>query len=351
MRKLTNGRPGMFLLCGLLVLLMMAPSCAEKRAATGVSPPSIEKNMATSLHATARGMQWWYEQPDGLGAMISVPFADTGCGDCHTKGCSDCHSDEKGAGPVDQPKVCFGCHGRQAAEAKLGVGNVHFENGKVCSDCHSSGDIHGDGTVYNSMLEDGAIDADCLNCHTADPGVREHTVHGNKLHCDACHVETVTTCYNCHINTLLEDHKKKAYRPFTGFVLLLNDARGQVRVGTYQSVVKDEHTLVAFGPFHGHSVTAEGRTCDDCHNSERIEELNQTGKIVMTRWDDTLATPGVVHTTGVVPFVPANLEFQFVDYDKASNSWAPVTTRAGKLQWEFCSPLTRKQLARLARTK
>ena len=351
MKRLNNPCLEVLLLCGLLASLMMAPSCAKRRQATGVSPPGIEKNMATSLHATARGMQWWYEQSDGLGAVIDLPYADTGCGHCHTNGCSDCHSDEKGAGAVDQPQVCLGCHGRQGTEAKLGISDVHFNSGKVCSDCHSSEDIHGDGTIYDSMLEDGAIDADCEDCHGTVPRVREHTVHGNKLHCDACHIKTVTTCYNCHMNTLLEEHKKKAYRPFTGFVLLMNDAKGQVRAGTYQSVIKDQHTFVAFGPYHGHSVMAKGRTCDDCHNSDRIEELNRTGKIVMTRWDNTLANPGIVHTTGVVPFVPGNLEFQFVDYDKASNTWSPVTKKAEKSQWEFCSPLTRNQLERLARTK
>ncbi len=356
MRNLTNDLLKVLSLWALLTIVMMADSCASGLS-TGrmddggqpqAPPPGPAENLATSLHATAAGMQWWYEQPNGLGGLINISYASTGCGHCHTRGCSDCHGDVAGTGAVDQPVVCLGCHGRQMAEAKLGVTDIHFDNGMKCSDCHSTGDIHGDGTAYNSLLEDGAIDADCLNCHRELSQIREHTVHGNKLHCDACHVYTVSTCYNCHMNSLLEDHKKRAYRPFKGFVILVNDANGMVRAGTYKALVKDAHTFVAFGPFHGHWVTPEGRTCADCHNNERIRELSETGKIVMTRWDDTLDTPGIVHTTGILPFVPDVFEFQFLDYDKTSDTWSPITTKTGQLHWEFCSPLTTEQLDALA---
>ena len=359
MTYVTNDRVKVLSLWAMLTIFMMAASCAgglstggiDDRALSKALPSGPAENMPSSLHATAAGMQWWYERPNGPGDLTKTPFASTGCGNCHTKGCSDCHGDVEGTGKVDQPAVCLGCHGRQRTEVKLGVTDIHFLNGMQCSDCHLSGDIHGDGTAYNSLLEDGAIDADCLNCHRAVSQIQEHTVHGNKLHCDACHIHTVTTCYNCHFNSLLQDHKKKAYRPFKGFVMLVNDANGKVRTGTYHSLVKDTHTFVAFGPFHGHSVTSEGRTCTDCHNNERVRELGETGKIVVTRWDDTLDTPGIIHTTGVLPFVPDALEFQFVDYDKASDTWLPLATETGQSQWEFCSPLTTEQLEALATTR
>jgi hypothetical protein len=356
MSNLTADRFKALSVCALLTLAVITFGCAggPLPSDTGVAEApqaltaEITENLASSLHATAGGMKWWYEQPNGLGALINVPFASTTCGDCHTTGCSDCHGDLAGTGPVDQPAVCLNCHGRQQAEGDLGVSDVHLEKGMTCSDCHTTGDIHGDGTAYNSMLQDGAIDADCANCHTTVPQIQDHSVHGDKLHCDACHVSTVTTCYNCHFNTLLEDHKKKAYKKFTGFVLLLNDANGKVRAGSYQSVIKDRQTFVAFGPFHGHSVMAKGRTCGDCHNNERVRELNETGKIIMTRWDDTLETPAIVHTTGILPFVPDALQLQFVDYDKAKGTWSPVTTQTDQTQWEFCSPLTGEQIKALS---
>lgn len=359
MRNLHNDRLKRISLWTLVTMAFTIAGCAGWLSTNGrheAEPPQasssvIAQNLATSLHATAAGMQWWYEQPGGFGAIIDIPFTSTDCSHCHTTGCSDCHSDAEGAGAAGQPAACLRCHGRQSAEATLGVSDVHSDNGMMCSDCHLTGDIHGDGTAYNSMFQKGAIDADCMNCHTGVSQTQAHTVHADRLHCDACHVSTVTTCYNCHFNTLLEDHQKKAYKKFRDFVILVNDADGKVRTGTYQSVVKESHTFVAFGPFHGHSVVAKGRTCAECHNNERVRELNKTGKIVITRWEEGPETSGIVHTTGVVPFVPDLFEFQFVDYDKAGKGWIPMTTKTGKSQWEFCSPLTTKQMKSLAATK
>ena len=45
-----------------------------------------------------------------------------------------------------------------------------------------------------------------------------------------------------------------------------------------------------------------GVTCSDCHDNERVQELNDTGEIVMSWWDD--GESKVMHTTGVIPFVP-----------------------------------------------
>lgn len=91
------------------------------------------------------------------------------------------------------------------------------------------------------------------------------------------------------------------------------------------------------------TVTAAGRTCKDCHNSERMLELRDTGQVVMTRWD--AETGKLVHTTGVVSFVPDKFEFQFVTLD--GKVWVPLTTKTGRFQYEFCSPLSAKQLKAL----
>jgi len=310
-------------------------------------------NLATSLHGTAAGMQWWYERPDGLGSLITAGYAATGCGNCHVDtaapdgGCSDCHGEASVSEPiVNQGEVCRGCHGRQNAEFNMGLEDVHFLAGMECSDCHID-DIHGDGTVYDSMFEEGAIDADCENCHDSVPtSIAEHSMHLDDLHCDACHLSTSITCYNCHFDSLITSGVKKAYKPFNGFVLLVNDPQtGKVRVGTYQAVIEGgDNTFVAVGPFHGHSVTLEGRQCADCHDNERITELNDTGVMRMTWWDATLTPPGIVHTTGVIPFYPGVMEFEFVDYDSGSDTWSPVGTTLDLMQWEFCEPLTEEQM-------
>ncbi len=93
---------------------------------------------------------------------------------------------------------------------------------------------------------------------------------------------------------------------------------------------------MAFGPFHGHSVVAEGRGCDDCHGNALIQELNDTDKIVVAQWDE--GEGKVVHATGAIPFVPDMLEFQFLDFD--GTTWSPTTTVLDQLQYEFCTPLT-----------
>jgi len=49
-----------------------------------------------------------------------------------------------------------------------------------------------------------------------------------------CHVKTVITCYNCHFETLIKTHEKKAAAAFRDYVVLLNDDHGEVRAGTYQ---------------------------------------------------------------------------------------------------------------------
>ena len=288
-------------------------------------------------------MQWWYEQADGFGPYSGVSYKDAGCGHCHVSTCDDCHADVAGAQPVAEPDSCKKCHGRINKEAKLKISDVHFDAGMVCSNCHSSDEVHGDGNQYNSMFSPGAMETKCQNCHKELSENTEHDRHGTDFHCDACHLDTVITCYNCHFETLLKENKKKAAAAFKGYVILLNDRNGKVRAGTYQSVVHEDKTFVAFGPYHGHAVTRKGRTCKDCHDSGRMLELSDTDKVVMTRWD---ADKGKVkHTTGVIPFVPDKFEFQFVTLN--GQAWVPLTKEAGRMQYKFCTPLTTKQLKSL----
>ena len=74
-----------------------------------------------------------------------------------------------------------------------------------------------------------------------------------------------------------------------------------------------------------------------------MRELADSDKVVMTRWDPDKGK--VTHTTGVIPFVPDKLEFQFVTLD--GQVWVPLTKKAGRMQYKFCTPLTTKQLKSL----
>lgn len=344
-------RGSLLFLC--LVVASISLGCAgwlsgEGGAVTpGPQPTTPVQTLPSSLHGSASGMQWWYEQPNGAGALFGIDYAQTGCGDCHIVSCDQCHADSAGGGPVNEPEACMVCHSRQGKEQALGVTDVHFEAGMVCSDCHNAEDMHGNGTTYDSMLASDNVD--CQDCHGQGgsgpdiPATDSHVIHGDKLGCDACHMSSAVTCYNCHMETLLDTHEKKPYGAFKDFVFLLNDANGKVRAGTYQSVVYQDKQFVAFGPFHGHSVSAQGRVCNDCHANERIQELNDTGKIVVSSWDADQEK--IVHTTGAIPFVPDLLELQFVTLN--NGTWEPTSTKIDQLQYEFCSPLNAQQLAAL----
>ncbi len=215
--------------------------------------------------------------------------------------------------------------------------------GFTCSECHTFAEVHGTGELPDSQFSPGALETTCEDCHTELPSVSEHAIHGGQFHCDACHVESVITCYNCHFETLLDSHEKKAAAAFKDFVILMNGPDGRVRTGTYQSVKYEDKTFVAFGPYHGHTVTAAGRVCDDCHDSERIVELNDTGSIAMTWWDD--GEGKVMHNTGVIPFAPDLFTWQFVDL--VDGEWVQFSTDLTQYQYKFCEPLTPDQLSAL----
>lgn len=334
-------------------------------------PPLAEehfsKTLPMSLHGTARGMQTWYEAEDGLGSLINVDYSAVSCSSCHASKCIDCHS---GEGPR-AVSTCYKCHSRQSMESQVfGFTDVHFTAGMVCADCHNKTEIHGDGHIYGDMFQAKALGYDCTSCHQhgtddhepthgtssvetdrfvshAIPDTPPHTIHEDTVHCSSCHMQTSITCYNCHFESLVETGEKRPYKPFSGFVILANSPLydGKVRPVNYQTVVYEDKTFVAFGPFHGHTIMKQGRGCADCHSNARIQELNETGKIVMTKWDEE--QEAVIHTTGVIPFVPNNFEFQFVQYDTSKKIWSPMTTMTSRTQYRYIEPLTDTQLRKL----
>ncbi len=349
MLKRQKGMQWLFVVAFGLVLTSCGgwqPGGAGPEGDKQIQPKDPAATLPSSLHGAGSGMRWWFEEPDGFGPYSGVSYENAGCGHCHVSTCDECHADAAGLEPAVEPDSCKKCHGRIQTETQLELSDVHFKAGMVCSNCHSADEMHGDGIQYNSMFSPGAMDTKCENCHTDLADCAEHAKHGSQFGCDACHVGTVVTCYNCHFETLLKSQQKKAAGAFKGYILLLNDENGKLRAGSYQTVVYEDKTFVAFGPYHGHTVTSQGRTCKDCHMSERMLELRDTDKVVMTQWD---ADKGkVTHTTGVIPFVPDKLEFEFVTLK--GEGWAPLTKKTGQSQYKFCTPLTDNQLELLGAT-
>jgi hypothetical protein len=334
----------------------------------------------TSLHKTRAGKDFWYSAANGgFEAFTGVPIEDLGCVECHGPtdangdpypepypgaDCADCHP--AAFFPVDQQQ-CYGCHGRQNTEAvTLGYSDVHRDAGYQCWDCHTIRDIHGDGTTYNSMLEPGAIDVDCSDCHVPLPAVHtDYDPHGGALHCTACHTQSVVSCYNCHFESQVDAHIKRAKQPLSDFVMLVNREKdGKIYPATFQSLTYQGNAFVAFAPYTAHTITLTGaRTCTECHvndpingSNEAIEQYNATGQIKFATWDE--GTGVLTWTRGIVP-IPEDyqqtLKMDFITYDGAttdppgpSTNWSLI----GKDVWDghqmfFASPLTRTQMTKL----
>ncbi len=352
--------------------------------ACGLSGAVAQIPFQTSLHRTRAGKSTWYNAENGgFETLTGVPIEQMGCRDCHgptdatgqpyppdyTAGCLDCH-DTAGGVTVAQ---CLSCHSRQGYEINLlKFPDVHREAGFRCWDCHGYADLHGDGTEYSSMLEPGAIKAECDDCHNGTVMPVPHSspfdvnLHDGKLHCTACHAKSVVSCYNCHLESQVQAHVKRAKQPIANFVLLVNRHKdGKVHPASFQSLTYQGHGWVAFGPYSPHSIVREGRLCGECHNNlsgavAAINEYNARNEMKFVTWDDSGKVLNWMR--GVVP-IPSDYQkkfkMDFIAYNGApSDPAAPSTnwSSIGKNTWDghqmlYASPLTREQMDKLGFTR
>jgi hypothetical protein len=326
------------------------------------------KTLPTSLHGTGYGMEYHYS--DGLASLSNVPYSNLGCKNCHTDECSDCHNVDEDGNPVDgdtasNPDTCYVCHSRQSAMQNtilpaMGESDVHLNAGLECSDCHSSEQMHGDGMSYNTMLQETYFETKCENCHTLEslPTNAEHTMHAySTVDCSSCHMERSISCYNCHFTTEVLYGPKVAYTKLYDFVLLVKDASGKITTGTVMPITwvddvsnpeETTETELIVAPYYAHTITAEGRTCAECHDNAAITELEETGKIKFAWWDETEGT--LMHTTGVIPYVE-ELEVVFlIPEDPGApppfDTWISVGTDV-TLEHKLATPLSMSELENL----
>jgi hypothetical protein len=335
----------------------------------------------TSLHGSRPGKGYWYSAANGgFEKWTGVGIGELGCAQCHGAtdadgnpspdpypgaSCVDCHSSADNSVSQDQ---CFTCHGRQAMEAlRMGLPDVHRDAGMVCWDCHGSEDMHGDGISYSSMLERGAIKADCADCHEAAELPAKHRAydpHKGSLHCTACHSSTVISCYNCHFESQASAHVKRAMQPIAGFVLLVNRTKdNKVHPASFQSLTFEGNAFVAFGPYTPHATTRQGRKCGECHlnrgkpANEAIEQYNSHGAIDFVTWNT--GENKLDWIKGVVP-VPNDyretlrMEFMTFDGDPAAppgpdaGPWSPIGKDSPDgSQLFFATPMTTDQMEKL----
>jgi hypothetical protein len=331
----------------------------------------------SSLHSTAEGMRTFYAAldgdenfsgSDGYEYITGVSYDELGCKNCHNSSkpdepdednCNNCHTDLVRYQDEIENETCLGCHSRQGKEASLEFTDVHSDEYPNCVDCHSLKEVHGDGIMYDSMWDVGAMDTTCEGCHTgvnpAGTAIPDnHDAHNGKLHCSACHLKSVVTCYNCHFDSEVNGVGKIAHKavgsndPAEGWVFLVNH-NNQVRAGNFQSLVYEGgNTFVAFAPFHSHAVTKEeARSCSDCHNSDVIQELEANDSIVVTSWDEKTGTV-IQHAKGAIPVVDGKLEFAFVDLvDSEDKIWEFIGNTTENTQYGYCTPLSDDQVSML----
>lgn len=353
---------------GIVALLCLIPVLASAQPA----------NFGTSLHATRQGKATFYSAANGgFEALSNVPIATLGCQKCHpdtlpngtavdpatyTPSCNDCH-----IVPGDEPTigVCLKCHGRMQTEMMaFNLKDVHRDTlGFKCSDCHSTGDIHGDGTAYNSMFEPGAMDVDCINCHTQLPSNPEHNQHSGDIHCATCHMQTVVACYNCHFNSMTQAHIKRAYTKIRNFMLIGTRAKdNKIFPASFQSLYyhtpdgKDT-TFYTIAPYFSHSITRHGRTCSDCHDNANVQAYNTNGELWIAQWDNSQGALNV--SSGVLPIPPdwqTSLKLDFLDYTGVidtsytnPSAWTFIKSGADVTQnMGYILPLTAEQMNKLS---
>jgi hypothetical protein len=304
-----------------------------------------------SLHATAAGMRYWYDQTGGFEAMTGAAYDGLTCAGCHVDeaepaSCSGCHDDPlQGRGTV-RVETCLSCHARQASEIQLGIADVHRDAGLRCWDCHTSDEIHGDGTAYATMFEAGAMEVTCTRCHGV-PSTAAHRHHSDRLACVACHMATSVTCVNCHFEKELEDRVRVAAGKVQGWQFL-GRYRGQVYPLNFQSLEYRGNTFVAWGPYAGHTIVREGRGCPDCHASANVADLQDDGRMEVLRWDPLVSR--LVPAQGVIP-VPEDYRTALrIDFAALQPDGSRTFLESGPdaSHMLFAEPLTALQLAALA---
>jgi hypothetical protein len=334
---------------------------------------TVTERLASSLHGTARGIEYWYDEAQGgFETLTGISYDALDCASCHVEigACETCHGDSEegasqdgraGAAPAQSDEDCYGCHGNQYAEAVIhGLSDYHRDVlGLTCADCHHADEVHGDGNAYNSLHDPGAMKARCDNtgCHEGVEPNDFHDAHalaghpGAEMECAACHVRSVVTCYNCHFEYEVQGYGKLAFGQFKSWKFLLRRDRGdgnpKIDVGNLLTVTYQGKAFVAVAPYYAHSIskTAIG-SCEDCHDNEYVREYDRTGRIVVASWDE--GAGGLVPNlkgSGIIPIPPdwrTSLDFGFATFDEGGlepPGWVELEPSEVGMQMLFAEPL------------
>lgn len=353
--------------------------------------------ITSSLHGTTAGMGYFYsKEQGGFETLTGVPYSELPCQGCHTlynqvegkqgqPRCESCHISGDYAPPQASVKLpglpddgraygCLSCHRRQAFEyAALnvvlnekgqpvinpvtgapfetpGIVDVHSSappNGKglVCVNCHGTQQTHGDGNTYQNLFD--SPDAQCADCHPREMLGQNagHLTHGENMTCAACHAATVISCQGCHLNGVMRGGPEFPNARVSGLKFLIKNQEGKIDLANlmtaaYTDDKGDLKTIAVLSPYYDHSIRSfKGQdineVCAECHNSPNVKAYEETGQIVISRWDDRRQQM-TYPVQGVAP-IP-------MDYQQAFQITIPyitnideviAATRTGKSQAEI----------------
>jgi hypothetical protein len=345
----------------LAFIFLMASFSESSDLQTNEGQVCLTSFFSSSLHYTGEGMRHWYEDDDGYRQVIKVPYNQLDCKNCHVTSCDSCHVDKKERKPgfsvenARDMETCLSCHSRESLTFKIDSEkdqlDVHIGAGMVCADCHYRYDVHGDGRYRPSMRHPNAVRASCRACHVEqerespefDPDTESHSVHGVKLDCAACHVSNTVSCYNCHFENFLKTGKRKGnFVPMKNWMLLIN-YNGKVTSGNLQTLVYKNKKFVAYAPYFTHSVTSEGKECNDCHRNKAVVKIERGEKVRLVDFKGSQIIPW----EGVVPVIEGKLDLIFLNI--AERGWEPLSSGEDPLvQYvAYGSPLNKKQFQKL----
>jgi hypothetical protein len=320
--------------------------------------PKKEELFKTSLHHTGRGMAYWYDKAnDGLETETHLPYAKLACKNCHASSCEACHMSTgkkpgpgESGGPVTQ-EMCLKCHDQLAKTIARTRGtpleDVHFAKGMACLDCHTQREMHGDGKPYQSLRQEGAMDARCENCHPSLKPSTSHRKHSRKVHCLACHTSQMTHRLSYQFEPVGKEGKRVA-KTLSDWVFLVNLNHKLMSAKLEAFVLPDNGIYLLFSPYNSHVITKKGRRCDECHGARVMRELDKVDSIKLTPVEGDQAKK----IGRLIPVAEA-VDFELSHEKFVNGEWAALGTPADTTIQVigYGDFLTEKQIKKLKKDK
>ncbi len=190
--------------------------------------------------------------------------------------------------------------------------------GLACVNCHSTPQTHGDGNTYHNLFD--SPNTQCTDCHARKTLGQNagHVAHGDDMTCVACHAATVVSCQGCHLNELMQGGPDFPDARVSGWKFLIKNKEGKIDLANlmtaaYTDDKGDLKTIAVLSPYYDHSLRSfKGQdinaVCAECHANPNVKAYEETGQIILNKWDDTQQKL-IFPTQGVVP-IP-------VDYQQA----------------------------------